>query len=123
MNKQELISRIAEDTGLTKTTASAAVESFIAGVTRSLKKGQPITFVRHVQDGAAQSANGAQSADRRRDQDSEAPRGSLHGRQGAQDGRQLAATAHKGQGRKPFPRRFALPLVPFPLILVNYLFR
>ena len=45
MNKQELISRIAEDTGLTKTSASAAVDSFIAGVTKSLKKGQPITFV------------------------------------------------------------------------------
>jgi DNA-binding protein HU-beta len=45
MNKQELISKIAEDTGLTKTSASAAVDSFIQGVTKSLKKGQPITFV------------------------------------------------------------------------------
>jgi len=45
MNKQELISKIAEDTGLTKTSASAAVDSFIEGVTKSLKKGQPITFV------------------------------------------------------------------------------
>jgi DNA-binding protein HU-beta len=45
MNKQELISRIAEDTGLTKTSAAAAVESFFEGVTKSLKKGQSITFV------------------------------------------------------------------------------
>ncbi|HEY7501656.1 MAG TPA: HU family DNA-binding protein [Vicinamibacterales bacterium] len=45
MNKQELISKIAEDTGITKTNAAAAIESFIAGVTKSLKKGQPITFV------------------------------------------------------------------------------
>ena len=45
MNKQELISKIAEDTGITKANAAAAVDSFIDGVTRSLKKGQPITFV------------------------------------------------------------------------------
>jgi DNA-binding protein HU-beta len=45
MNKQELIAKIAEDTGITKTNAAAAVESFIAGVTKSLKKGQAITFV------------------------------------------------------------------------------
>ena len=45
MNKQELISKIAEDTGITKTSAAAAVDSFFAGITRSLKKGQPITFV------------------------------------------------------------------------------
>jgi DNA-binding protein HU-beta len=45
MNKQELISKIASDTGLTKANAAAAVESFIEGITKSLKKGQPITFV------------------------------------------------------------------------------
>ena len=45
MNKQELISKIAADTGMPKSTASAAVESFIEGITKSLKKGQPITFV------------------------------------------------------------------------------
>ena len=45
MNKQELVSKIALDTGLSKASASAAVESFIEGVTKSLKKGQPITFV------------------------------------------------------------------------------
>ena len=45
MNKSELIQKIAADTGLSKATAAAAVESFIQGVTKSLKKGQPITFV------------------------------------------------------------------------------
>jgi DNA-binding protein HU-beta len=45
MNKQALISKIAEDTGITKSSAAAAVDSFIDGITRTLKKGQPITFV------------------------------------------------------------------------------
>ena len=45
MNKQDLISKIAQDTGITKTNAAEAVDSFIEGITKSLKKGQPITFV------------------------------------------------------------------------------
>jgi DNA-binding protein HU-beta len=45
MNKQDLIAKIAEDTGITKSNATAAVESFFEGITKSLKKGQPITFV------------------------------------------------------------------------------
>ena len=45
MNKNELITKIAQDTGITKTNASAAVDSFIDGIKKSLKKGQPITFV------------------------------------------------------------------------------
>jgi DNA-binding protein HU-beta len=45
MNKSELVSKIAEDTGLSKVTAAAAVDSFIQGITKSLKKGQAITFV------------------------------------------------------------------------------
>jgi nucleoid DNA-binding protein len=45
MNKQELIAKIAQDTGITKTNAAAAVDSFFEGITKSLKKGQPITFV------------------------------------------------------------------------------
>jgi DNA-binding protein HU-beta len=45
MNKQDLISKISQDTGITKASASAAVDSFIEGITKSLKKGQPITFV------------------------------------------------------------------------------
>ncbi|HSC27608.1 MAG TPA: HU family DNA-binding protein [Vicinamibacterales bacterium] len=45
MNRQDLITKIAQDTGITKANAAAAVDSFIEGVTKSLKKGQPITFV------------------------------------------------------------------------------
>jgi DNA-binding protein HU-beta len=45
MNKSELVSKIAEDTGLSKVTAAAAVDSFIQGITKSLKKGNAITFV------------------------------------------------------------------------------
>ena len=45
MNKSELITKIAGDTGLSKVSAAAAVDSFIEGITKSLKKGQPITFV------------------------------------------------------------------------------
>jgi DNA-binding protein HU-beta len=45
MNKQDLISKIAQDTGITKTNAAAAVESFFEGIAKSLKKGQAITFV------------------------------------------------------------------------------
>ena len=45
MNKQDLIAKIAQDTGITKTSAAAAVDSFFEGITKSLKKGQPITFV------------------------------------------------------------------------------
>ena len=45
MNKQDLIAKIAQETGISKTNATAAVESFFDGITKSLKKGQPITFV------------------------------------------------------------------------------
>lgn len=45
MNKQELIAKIAKDTGSSKTGAAAAVESLLDGITRSLKKGDAITFV------------------------------------------------------------------------------
>ncbi len=45
MNKQELIVKIAKDTGATKVSAAAALESALDGITRSLKKGDAITFV------------------------------------------------------------------------------
>jgi DNA-binding protein HU-beta len=44
MNKQGLIAKIAGDTGATKTDAAAALESLLDGITRALKKGDPITF-------------------------------------------------------------------------------
>jgi len=45
MNKAELIARIAKDADLTKTDALRAVDALIDQVTRSLKKGERVTFV------------------------------------------------------------------------------
>ena len=45
MNKQEIVAKIATDTGITKTAAAAAVESLIDGITKSLKKGHTVSFV------------------------------------------------------------------------------
>src|SRR4051812_30396454 len=45
MNKQEMVAKIAKDTGITKTSAAAAVEALIDGITRSLKKGDSVSFV------------------------------------------------------------------------------
>jgi DNA-binding protein HU-beta len=45
MNKQELISKVAKDTGGSKTMAAQAIQSVIDGITRALKKGDSVTFV------------------------------------------------------------------------------
>ena len=45
MNKHDLIARIAQDTGASKTSAAAAVDSLLQGITRVLKKRDAITFV------------------------------------------------------------------------------
>ena len=45
MNKQDLVSKIAKDVDLSKVAATAAVDSFIDGITKALKKGDSITFV------------------------------------------------------------------------------
>ncbi|MFP5379704.1 MAG: HU family DNA-binding protein [Vicinamibacteria bacterium] len=45
MNKQELIAKIAKDTGATKTMAAQAIESLIEAVTRTLKKGGTVSLV------------------------------------------------------------------------------
>ena len=44
MNKQELVAKIAKDTGSSKAGAAAAVDSMIEGITTSLKKGDSIVF-------------------------------------------------------------------------------
>ena len=43
MNKQDLVAKIAKDTGATKSSAAAAVDSLLEGITRALKKGDAIT--------------------------------------------------------------------------------
>ena len=45
MNKAELIAQIAEDAGVTKTQANAALDSFVDTVTKALKKGDKVTLV------------------------------------------------------------------------------
>jgi DNA-binding protein HU-beta len=45
MNKAELVAKIAQDTGLTKVQATAALESFMDGVSKGLRSGKRITLV------------------------------------------------------------------------------
>ena len=45
MNKNELISSIASETGLTKTDSAKAVDAFVASVTKALKSGDEVRLV------------------------------------------------------------------------------
>ncbi len=45
MNKAELVSKIAEDAGITKVQATAALDSFIEGVTKTIKSGKKLILV------------------------------------------------------------------------------
>jgi DNA-binding protein HU-beta len=45
MNKAELINKIAEDAGISKTQANTALDSFVEAVTRTLKGGGKVTLV------------------------------------------------------------------------------
>ena len=45
MTKAELIGKIAEDAGITKIAAGAALDSFMDGVTNALKDGDKLTLV------------------------------------------------------------------------------
>ena len=45
MNKAELIAKIADDAGLTKTQANASLDAFVDAVTKTLKKGDKVTLV------------------------------------------------------------------------------
>ena len=45
MNKGELVSKIADGSGLSKTQANAAVDSFVDAVTKALKSGDKVTLV------------------------------------------------------------------------------
>lgn len=45
MNKHDLIAKIAQETGATKASAAATLDSLLDGITRALKKGDAITFV------------------------------------------------------------------------------
>ena len=45
MNKAELVSKIADDAGITKVQATSALESFMEGVTKTLKSGNKLILV------------------------------------------------------------------------------
>lgn len=45
MNKAELITKIAEDAGITKTQANDTLDSFVEAVTKTLKGGGKVTLV------------------------------------------------------------------------------
>ena len=45
MNKAELIAKIADDAGVTKTQANASIDSFVEAVTKTLKGGGKVTMV------------------------------------------------------------------------------
>jgi len=45
MNKAELIAKLADDAGITKTQANATLDSFVSAVTKTLKGGGKVTLV------------------------------------------------------------------------------
>jgi DNA-binding protein HU-beta len=45
MNKGELIAKVSDDTGITKTQANAALDSVIEAITKTLKGGGKVTLV------------------------------------------------------------------------------
>ncbi len=45
MNKAELVAKMSDDAGISKTQANAAVDSFIDAVTKTLKKDGKVTLV------------------------------------------------------------------------------
>ena len=45
MNKAELISKLADDAGITKTQANTSLDSFVEAVTKTLKGGGKVTLV------------------------------------------------------------------------------
>ena len=45
MNKADLIAKVSEDAGITKTQANAALDSFVEAATKTLKSGGKVTLV------------------------------------------------------------------------------
>jgi len=45
MNKADLVNQMSEAAGITKSAATLALESFIEGVTKTLKSGKKVTLV------------------------------------------------------------------------------
>ncbi len=45
MTKNDLVAKIAKDSGVTKAQAAKAINSLISGIEKALKSGQKVTFV------------------------------------------------------------------------------
>jgi len=45
MNKSELVTKLADETGLTKTAATGAIDTLIVTITKALKKGDTVSLV------------------------------------------------------------------------------
>jgi DNA-binding protein HU-beta len=45
MNKADLVNQMAEDAGITKRQATAALDSLVEGISKTLKNGQKVTLV------------------------------------------------------------------------------
>jgi DNA-binding protein HU-beta len=45
MNKADLVSKISEDAGITKSQATTAIESFTEAIAKSLKSGERVTLI------------------------------------------------------------------------------
>ena len=45
MNKNDLVTRVADDAGITKTAATKAIESFLESITDTLKRGDEVRLV------------------------------------------------------------------------------
>ncbi len=62
MTKADLIEKMAKDAGISKVAAKAALESFVDGVTKGLKKTQQpcnLGGLRNLQEGLSQDPHGA----------------------------------------------------------------
>ncbi len=45
MNKQDMIGKVVADTGVTKVAASSVIDALLDTITKTLKKGDTVTFV------------------------------------------------------------------------------
>ena len=75
VNKHDLIAAVAASTNLSKTDAAGAIDAMLTVITKSLKKKEKVLLVGFgtFQVSQAQGGRGAQSADRREDQDRRPP--------------------------------------------------
>ena len=103
MTKSEFVDKVADQSGLSKKDAGAAVDAVIKSIEDALSSGQEVSFTGfgkfHV--AAARRARGPQPAHGRDDADRREQGAALHGRLGPQEGHQVA----RADGRRFVGRR------------------